>query len=487
MRTFLSKTQYLRGLQCEKSLWLLKNSPGEAAPPDRSRLDMFRTGKEVGELAKRLFPGGVEILYRDNLEHMVRETGEALSKGAGVIYEAAFRFDDLFVMADILRKVEGGWQVYEVKSSTSVKDVHIDDLAVQSYVLRGAGVNLTGMNLVTINTGYVRREAIEPAELFNITDVTGEVIKNAGEVKGRLKSMREALGGACPEIDIGPQCTDPYECDFIPFCWAHIPRKSVFSLRGRGADKFALYREGKISFTDLDLAALNDAQRMQVEAELENTVTLDKEAIKSFLSTLHYPIFFLDFETLRDAVPPFPGTSPYEQIPFQYSLHSIETEGGELRHFEFLAREGRDEREEMARTLTERIPEGATVVAYNMGFERMVLKKLAGDFPGYAKGLMRISADMQDLMVPFKKRQYYTREMEGSYSLKNVLPALLPEFDYSALNITGGSDASIIYKNLSDITDEVKRGAVRRDLLEYCRMDTLALLRLLEELRRLAK
>ncbi len=490
MKAFLSKSQYLRGLQCEKSLWLLKNSPGAASPPDAARLDIFRTGKVVGGLAKRLFPGGVEILYKDNLEHMIRETREALSNGAGgagVIYEATFRFDDLLVMADILRKVVGGWEVYEVKSSTSVKEVHIDDLAVQSYVLRGAGVDLTGMNLVTINRGYVRRGEINPAGLFNINGVTGEVIKNLGGVKGRINAMREALGGACPEIDIGPRCKEPYECDFIPLCWAHVPEKSVFSLRGRGADKFALYREGKIGFTDLDPTALNAAQRMQVEAELENTVTLDKEAVRSFLSTLHYPIYFLDFETMRDAVPPFDGTSPYEQIPFQYSIHEMDSEGAELRHFEFLAEEGRDCREETARTLTERIPEGAVVVAYNMSFERMVLKKLAADFPRYNKGLMRISDNMRDLMIPFKKRHYYTREMEGSYSLKNVLPALLPEFDYSALNITNGADASIIYKNLPEIADTAARKEVRKDLLEYCGMDTLALVRLLEELKRMVK
>ncbi|GMR04622.1 MAG: DUF2779 domain-containing protein [Thermodesulfobacteriota bacterium] len=486
MRIFLSKSQFLRGLQCKKALWLLKNKPGEAAPPDAQRLEIFRTGEEVGRLARGLFPGGVEVRYRKNLDHMVSETERFILGGEAVIYEASFRFDDVLVMVDILRKGERGWGIYEVKSSTSVKDVHVDDLAIQSYVLRGTGLALSGAYLVTINNRYVRRGDIDVLGLFNVNDLTFDAGTKVRGVAKKLSEMREALEGPCPGVDIGPWCTDPYECDFIPLCWAHIPQKSVFDLRGRGVDKFAFYSEGKISFKDLVNDELNQAQRMQVEAELGGVVTMDRGAIKGFLKKIRYPLYFLDFETFSDAVPPFDGTSPYEQIPFQYSVHSIESEGAPLRHDEFLAREGVDERRELARALTAAIPPDACVIAYNMSFERRVLKKLAEDFPLYREGLIAISENLLDLMVPFKKRYYYTREMEGSFSLKKVLPALLDGLDYSGLEIKDGAEASIAYKRLVEM-EERKKAAVKKDLLEYCRMDTLALVRLLEKLKGLVR
>ena len=487
MKPYLSKSQFLRGHQCGKSLWLLRNRPELAAPADASLLNAFETGSEVGRVAHALFPGGVEVTYDANLNRMIGATKGFIKSGFDTVYEGAFRHDNVLVLADILHEGPGGWEVYEVKSSTEVKDINLYDLSVQYYVLKGAGLDVAKACLVLIDSSYVRSGPLDAVSLFKTVDLTDRVRDIQGRVVEELKTMRSTLEGGYPDIDIGPWCTDPYICDFIPHCWAHIPENSVFDLRGRGIDKFESYGRGVVSFEDLDPAVLNEAQRMQVTAELTGAVTLDREAIRGFLSTIHYPLCFLDFETLRLAIPPFDGTSPYERIPFQYSLHCMESEGAEPVHHEFLAREGTDGREELVKGLVGLVPEGACVVVYNMSFEKSVLDCLARGSPACAKELARVSEGIVDLMVPFKNRHYYTREMRGSYSLKSVLPALLPGLDYRGLEISNGEEASIVFSTLHLNPDREVVERIRGELLEYCAFDTMALLELVKKLKELEK
>jgi len=298
MKYSLSKSSFLRGLQCHKALWLLKNRPGLAREPDAALLARFEQGHEVGKLAQGLFAGGVEVAYDQDREKMIRETAGLMARGEQTIYEATFSYDDVLVMVDILHKGGAGWEIYEVKSGTSVKEINIWDLAVQYYVLRGAGVDVAKASLVHINAEYLRRGEVDIRGLFIMEDMTGEARRRQASIRRKIEEMRAALGPECPDIDIGPHCSDPFECDFIPYCWAHVPSPSVFELHRLGSKmKFDLYYSGVLRLEDLPRdMGLNKRQKMQVDAEVSGRTFLDREGIRAFLETLRYPLYFLDFD-----------------------------------------------------------------------------------------------------------------------------------------------------------------------------------------------
>jgi hypothetical protein len=295
--------------------------------------------------------------------------------------------------------------------------------------------------------------------------------------------MRAVLLGEMPKIDIGPHCSDPYDCDFMDFCWKHVPEDSVFSLRGRGIDPWELYRQGVIKLQDVPLDSLNLMQRMQVEYHLDRKSHADPEKIREFLKKVRYPACFLDFETFGSAIPLFDGTRPYQQVPFQYSLHRIDAEGEEARHFQYLAQPGVDPRVEIAEKLLGEIPFGACVIAYNMAFEKRVLRELGDSIPKLRKRLKAVAEGMIDLMEPFKRRDIYHWRMNGSYSLKSVLPVLIPEMTYEGMEISEGAMASEAYFAMETIADPAELSRLRKALLEYCKQDTLGLVRLLEKMR----
>jgi hypothetical protein len=364
-----------------------------------------------------------------------------------------------------------------------VKEHYWDDVAVQYYVLSGCGLPMHKAYLVHINNGYVREGDIVPEDLFVKQDITGIVKEKQASIPEELAEMRAMLRGKIPKIDIGPHCDDPYECDFKSHCWRHIPDQSVFDLRGKGIDPWELYRQGVIRLADVPLDSLNLMQRMQVEYSLDKKSHADKKSIQSFLKKIWYPACFLDFETFGSAIPLFDGTRPYQQVPFQYSLHRIDTKGKAAKHYEYLAQPGLDPRKEIAEKLLGEVPEGACVLVYNMAFEKRVLRELGESLPKLRKRLHAISEGMIDLMEPFRQRDIYHWRMNGSYSLKSVLPALVPEMTYEGLEISNGAMASEAYFAMEDIQDPIELAKLRKDLMEYCKQDTLGLVHLLEKMR----
>jgi len=481
---YLSKSLYTRGLQCHKSLFLDRHRPELRAAPSPELEALWKSGHEVGDFAHMLFPGGVVVPF-DGLtkEEQLAKTREEIDRGTKAIYEATFSHNDVFVKADIIVRNRGYWDLYEVKSSTSVKEHYWDDVAVQYYVLSGCGLPLHKAYLVHINNGYVRDGDIVPEELFVLQDITGIVKEKQVSIPDTLGEMRAMLRGTLPKIGIGPHCEDPYECDFMDFCWQHVPEDSVFSLRGRGIDQWELYRQGVVRLEDVPLDSLNLMQRMQVEYHLDRKSHADPKKIGEFLKKITYPVCFLDFETFGSAIPRFDGTRPYQQVPFQYSLHRIDAEGRELMHFEYLAQPGGDPRKEIAEKLSGEVPFGACVVVYNMAFERRVLRELGGSIPNLRKRLNAVSEGMVDLMDPFQRRYIYHWRMNGSYSLKSVLPVLVPEMTYEDLEISGGAMASEAYFTMETVADPAGLSRLRAALLEYCKQDTLGLVRLLEKMR----
>jgi len=490
--TGLSKTLLLKGMQCPKALWLSKNPPDFEFPPQPDLEAKYAAGTEVGILAQQLFPGGVEVPYEGlSVAEQVAKTRELIDAGETVIYEASFAYNGIFVKVDILVRDDIGgvsgacWKVYEVKMGTSVKPINYNDVAIQGYVLEHCGLSICGNYLVHIDNSYVRQGEINVHGLFVAEDVRLEALEGQTRLPHLVKSLLEVLEEGEPDVDIGTHCSNPYDCDFIPYCWRHIPDNSVFDLRGSGVDKFAFYRRGQITFDQLPVNELNLRQRQQVEATLNQQDVINHEGVRTFLKTLWYPMAHLDFESFSSPIPKFDGTRPYQQVPFQYSLHLQDEPGGEARHSEFLAEPNVDPRRALAEKLIADLPPEACILTYNQAFEKGVLRELAAQFPDLAAEIETRLENVRDLMVPFRRRDVYKWKMRGSYSIKEVLPAMVPELGYTGMEIADGHSAMQAYHTMCALEPGEELDKLRIALLEYCKMDTWAMVKILEELEKL--
>lgn len=319
---FLSKSQFIRGLQCYKSLYLYKIYPELRPEVSAAQEAIFQRGTDVGILAQQTAPGGLEIPYEGmSFDEQARMTQEAINSKVKTIYEATFLHDGVFARVDILTKKGLKWVINEVKASTEVKDTHVNDVAFQYYLLRRTGLPVSEATVVHINNEYVRDGKVDVNELFTYANISEEVMEKQNKVEDELESMRKMLLAKEPKVDIGPQCDFPYKCEFKGHCWKHIPENSIFDLMGGRFDPFEYYRKGQIKLKDISADELPWRAKQQLEAELKKKDYIDKDMIKEFLDTLWYPMAFLDFETFTSPVPLFEGTWPYQQVPFQYSLH----------------------------------------------------------------------------------------------------------------------------------------------------------------------
>jgi len=488
----LSKSQYIRGLQCHKSLWLYKNKPELRDTPDHQTQSAFNTGYQIGDLAKQLFPDGTEIEFdSSNFNGMIEKTKELIANGAEVIYEATFKEDGIFAMADILVKNGDTWDIYEVKASTKVKEYHINDTAIQWYALSKA-INLNRAYVIHVNNQYVRNGELNIKELFTIEDITDLVQDKQYEIELNLDEMEQMLKCDMPDIDIGGQCSDPYSCDFRGHCWKHIPNPSVFNLYWmNGAKKFEMYYKGMITYDDIPSDfRLNDTQTLQINTAKTGKPYINKDIIKDFLETIVYPINFFDFETFQNAVPRFDRQRPYMQMPFQYSLHVLHVDGT-LEHKEFLGDENSDPRNALITQMLDDITPTGSIVAYNQSFEMSRIRELATFNQDRKDELLALNERFVDLIVPFRRRGYYHPNFNGSFSIKSVLPAMFPnddELDYKKLgSVQNGGDAMDTFANLHLLKDKSKLDKTKEDLLAYCRLDTLAMVRIWEKLHKILK
>jgi len=490
----LSKSQYVRGQQCIKSLWLKKNNANVLTVADESAQVAFETGNIVGRYACKLFPGGEDIPFHGTtFQEKIELTQQHIKNGVNDIYEATFEYDGILVMVDILHRTEEGWEIYEVKSSTKVSDVYIDDASVQYYVVKGAGLDVRKVSIVHLNSQYVRAsEKIDVEQLFTKQDVTSKIIDKQDEIPSHLRTFKTFLDDKTnePNIDIGAHCTKPYLCDAYEYCWKtqkNIPDYSVFNIFNMGKKPIELYNLGIVNVVDIPEEYLTtEKQKLVVDAYKHNRQIIDKDSIRYFLGSLTYPIYHFDFETFQQAVPEFKGTRPYQQIPFQYSLH-IEHKDGKLKHLEFLGNENGDPREDLIKSMINNIPKGATVMVFNESFEKTRIKELAIDFPQYTKELLNIRDGIVDLATPFSQKHYYHPDLKGKYSIKVVLPHLVPEMAkaYKELELVQhGGDAMNTFPRLKEMNKE-QCELYKDALLKYCELDTYAMVRVLDKLREL--
>jgi hypothetical protein len=487
MPPLLSKSKYLSGLQCPRLLWTLVNKPESMPAVDIVTQHIFDQGHLVGEMAKRLFPGGIDIPTDDFMEN-IAETKRLLAERKP-LFEAGILSGRIYCRVDILDPVnEDKWDIVEIKSSTSVKDVHIDDVAFQKFCCGKAGLKIRNCKLGFIDNQYVKSGELDPQELFILEDISTLVDEVGGSVEERILDLLEVLSNkACPDAVIGQHCLAPYDCPLRGECWGFLPENSIFDLRGGRTRQFSLFEQGILCIKDIpDHIPLSRQQLIQKECVMTGKVHVEKEEIRRFLDRLQYPLYYLDFETVALAIPVYDGTRPYQDVPFQFSLHVVESDGSGAVHHSFLAEGKEDPRPQILRELKRLLGSEGSIIAYNAGFEVGVLKGLVEAFPEYMGWLEGILTRVVDLLFPFTNFHYYNASQKDTASLKKVLPAVTGK-GYGEMGIGEGMDASVAYARItygSATEEEIAR--VRADLVDYCKLDTEGMIWVVEELRKLS-
>lgn len=467
----LSKSKYLLGLQCPKLLWYVFNRPDLVPEPDESTQAVFDQGHEVGDWAKKLFPGGVEVPFGD-FKTTIEKTQELL--GDRPVFEASFLVDDLYCRVDVLVPSGDGYDIVEVKSGGRVKEENIEDVAFQKYVLEKAGLQVKNTFLMHINSQYVRSGEIDPAQLFVKEDIT-EFVNNIVGIDVRVADMKRVISGDMPDVDIGPHCNSPHECPMKFDCWK-LPEDNVTTLyRNAG---FEYTAEGWDRIIDVPAGRLNAKQRIQQEVVKTGERHIDVPKLRKWLESVEYPIWMLDFETSSAAIPFFDGTKPYQQIPFQFSVHKV-SENGSVEHFEFLWKELSDPRPSLIEAL-KCIESTGSVMAYYMPFEKGRIRELAQAFPDDEAFLLDLNDRMVDLIVPFNSFWVYDKKQQGSCSIKKVLPAFT-DTSYDSLTIADGATAAREW--LRAVKE--KDNQAFEDLLTYCKQDTQAMVDLFDVIKKI--
>ena len=477
------------GRQCSKLLWFRYNAKEEIPAPDEAKQAVFDQGTEVGELAQQLFPGGMVVAPGIiNPQEVIAQTLESVRKRVP-LYEAAFSFHGGYARADILVPVAGdAWDLVEVKSTTSLKeDVHLPDIAFQTFVLTGAGIKLRKCFLAHINNEFVRQGPIDPKKFFTLQDVTETVSAMTGDIPDQIEAMQRVIGAkAQPDIQIGPHCDSPYTCALHDRCWSFLPEASVFTLYRGGQKGFSLLQRGIQKLADIPAdEPLTDIQAIQRAVLLAGHPHIDRPALAAFLSQLEYPVSYLDFETIGTAIPLFDGVRPYQQVPFQYSLHIVRQPDTAPEHHSFLAEDTADPRPAFMRHLREKLPTTGSVITYNASFETSRLNECCEPFPEYKPWLHKVTPRIVDLLLPFRGFRYYHPDQHGSASMKAVLPALTGG-GYEHLTIQEGGAASREFLRVTyGEVPEAERQQVRHDLEAYCGLDTLGMVQIVDKLNRL--
>ncbi len=472
----LTKTKLLGGFQCHRLIYLQVHRPKWARANTAGEKFVFEQGHIVGAEARKRFPGGRLIDVPPwEYEEAAKRTKENLNQ---TLFEAAFINGPLFVRTDILEKTENGWNLIEVKSSTSVKEENLFDCTIQYVVLKGLGMAIEKVKLMHIN-----KNCVAPLldDLFTVEDITEEVRSKSQDLKKSISDfiamVREPRP---PEIKPGLQCGLPYDCRFKEKCWSEllVPSLSVLNLPDiRDAKKWDLFHAGK-SIESLDQKEFSEITRRALKAHRTGQPTIEKQELHEKLSQWQRPFWFLDFETSGTAIPKFSGTRPYEQVPFQYSLHVQSEPKGGIRQEEFLDTSGEDPREKLILKLLKDIGPEGNIIAYYDKFEKKVIEDLAREFPKYSKALRELLPRFRDPLQLIRETIYFT-EFEGSFSLKKVGPALVgKDFSYSDMRIQDGSMAQAAYLECVRNPSEELRGALR----EYCGRDTLILVKLVDRL-----
>lgn len=483
----LSKSRFISGWQCPLKLWNDVNHRDLLPPVDEALQAVFDTGHEVGELAQQRWPGGVLV---DGphwaVDEAVEQTRQLLEDpDVPAIYEAAIMHQGALTRVDILARLpDGGWDLVEVKSSTRVKQPFDTDVAMQYWVLRGAGLDVRRAGVLVLNRSYVYPGGEHDlVQLFRFEDLTAQCEQRRPDIGHQIIALQDVLqADAPPEIEPGDHCFSPYECPWWSRCTRDqvFPERPIDLLPRLGVKREQLQAMGVDSVDDIPA----DFPLNEIQARVRDCILTGEPWISprlgEQLEDLTWPLHFLDFEAVGLAIPRFQGTRPYDQMPFQFSCHHQAQPGAKLTHSEFLATDGDDPREPIALALLEALGEEGTIVVYS-SYESRTIGSLANDLPQLAPKLRALQSRLFDLLVVIRQH-YYHPAFNGSFSIKAVLPVLVPGMDYADMAIADGMAASRAWPKIVQSTDPAERERLETALRDYCRQDSLAMARLREAL-----
>lgn len=481
----ITKSKYLNGLKCPKLLWIDCNERERIPEPDISQQHRFDEGRAVEKVAKRFYPQGINVGYSNKtfLEN-IKET-ENLLPLRKVLFEAGILVDNVYSRIDILEPSENTtWNIVEVKSSISIKKVYLYDVAFQKFCCQKKGLKINKCFILYINNKYVRNGDLDPEEFFVKEDITEQISPYFEEIEDNVNKMREIISGfACPETDIGPYCSKPYDCSLMKECRAKLGNHHIFTLYRYGDKKcFPLYENGITNIQDIPDEELGLKQLIQKKCVKTGKPYINRESIASFFADLEYPIYFMDFETINPAVPIFEYTRPYQRIPFQFSVHILKSKTEQPLHYKLLCKNSNDPSKDFVLKLKEALGEKGTIIVYNRSFEESVLKELAEAFPEYNYWVQSIKRRIKDLLQPFRNFDYYSPTQEGSASIKKVLPAITGN-TYDEMEISAGGDASALYFQVTHKNPHSsEKDKVYSDLEKYCALDTEGMVWILNKL-----
>jgi hypothetical protein len=492
----ITKTDYLEYTYCKKNLWLKKHKPELFEDVELSEFEkkIIEEGNIADEAARNLFPDGklIEIVGTN----AVPITKSILASKPSTLFQGAFLFDEFFVQADVLRfnQVLDGWELYEVKANTDVKRVvphhHVNDLAFQKTVIENSGIKIVKTGVIHLNSEYKILAKLDHEELFIIADLTDEVLEAEQEVQDQMKDLKTYL-----HLDEEKGCECLYrgqnaQCTTFRYSNPDVPEYSVHNINRIGGSKKLFYDwidRGIYALDDIDNPEkLKGAKKAQYDAYIAGKPLVDQEEIKAALAELVFPLHFFDYEGYSSAIPRFAGFGAYEQVPFQYSLHVLH-EDGEMEHKEFLIT---DPDQDLTLPLIEKMRQDfddkGSVISWYKSYESQRNNKLAELHPEHADFLEGMNDRMFDLMTIFSKNYYVDAAFMGSASIKNVLPVLVPELSYKKLNVQKGDQAVERWEKMIDSeTSEDEKKQIAKDLLEYCKLDTMAMVKIYEFLKKL--
>ncbi len=488
----LSKSDYLLFLRHPAWLWLKKHDREKLPLYDMAMQAIFESGNLFESYATQLFPEGVMLGFKDYAEYvsLPKRTYETLENGTKTIFQGRFERENLTCIVDVLDRVEGNtFDLYEIKSSTSVKIEHEHDLAFQMIILEKCGLTIRNTKVIHVNNKYIRNGEIEAIDITKITDVTQAVRELIDETKQNIQKALKVMQSHTPP-SMSPRFVRIGPIDE----WLSI-YKSLFS----DIDPYSIYHLGTINaklcgeLEDLGITHIKDIpgsvklspkQQRQIAATKTNKRSMEQDKIKDFLGKLQYPLYFFDYETLSSVIPSFDGIKPYQQVPFQYSLHIIESPDGPIQHKEYLHTDNTHPGKPLLEQLRKDIGQEGTILVRYEPFEKGRNKELGEMFPEYADFMRDINNRIIDLMVPFDQGWFVDKDFYGSASIKKVLPVLVSELSYKELNIQeGGSAQRIWMETVLDGKNNEKKEQIMADLLAYCKLDTLAMVQLFKVLQ----
>lgn len=488
----ISKSDYMLYLIHPAWIWYRKHDKNKLPPLSEELQVIFDEGHEFEEWAEKIFDYGFKLGFTNYDEYllMTGHTQDALNRGEKRIFQGRFEYQNLTCIVDVLEKAETGFNLYEIKSSTSIKPEHIDDLAFQYYVLKNHGLDIEKMYVIHVNKEYIKQGDIDPKGISVKVDVTDEVKLKLADVNKNLPDVIKVVENSTPP-DLSPRYAKSKFSEWL----------KVYKHLNGGLDKYCIYNLARFNaklcgeLEDLDVKLicnipdsikLHSKQFGQTQAIKQDKQLIELQRIKEFLNAIKYPVYFLDYETMSSVIPYFDGTKPYQQIPFQYSLYVLENPNSELMHLEYLHTDPTIPCLPLLKKLKEDIGTEGTIFVWHEIFEKSRNTEMGEIFPEYKDFMTSVNERIIDLKIPFSSDWFIDKDFMGSASIKDVLPVLIKDLSYKDLGIQGGSVAQRIWmetilknKNLE------RKNEILEQLLDYCNLDTLAMVRLYDLLNKL--